>query len=149
MLGFRSQRPEREFGMGPDVLWLLNQRIGFVMEAKSNKEPNNPLTKKEYGQLLTSFEWFRNQYPRYEGVKITVHPNALALHEVVPSDTMVLTLNNLAVLVSHIRELLSELCSGTHEEAALRARCKAKLRELDLNPDRIRAKFLQPLSNVA
>lgn len=150
VLGFNAQRPDHDYDQGPDVLWLLEPRLSFVMEAKSNKNPKNALTKKEHEQLLEAFEWFRAHYPtQAEGVKISVHPNALASKEVTPNDTMVLTLDNLSILVSNVRELLTELCSSDRsDEASLRAKCELRLRDLELKPAQIRARFLVPLAKA-
>jgi hypothetical protein len=66
MLGFSTERPEKIHGIGPDVLWLLNENCGLVIEAKSRKFPKNPLNKDNFGQLLTSVQWFKKEYPNYK-----------------------------------------------------------------------------------
>lgn len=147
ILGFQAQRPEHEFGKGPDVLWLLDDRVGLVMEVKSRKDPKNPLTKAEHGQLLSSFEWFKQEYPGYQGTKVSVHPTALASQSVVTSDTMVLTLRSLASLVACARELLSELCGSNAPTEELKVRCEARLGELNLSPQKLCDTFLQPLQH--
>jgi replicative superfamily II helicase len=149
MLGFQAHRPEHDFGRGPDVLWLLDDHTGFVIEAKSKKTTDTPFNKKEYGQLLVSYEWFKSEYKGYDGIKVVVHPNALKTNEVISSDTRVLTLNNLAILVCRTRELLLEAChSDTYAVDKLQAKCEGKLEELGLKPSSIQAEFLQPLSNT-
>ena len=42
-LGFDAERPEMVHGVGPDVLWRTNGTFDFVIEAKSNKNRDNPL----------------------------------------------------------------------------------------------------------
>jgi hypothetical protein len=37
-LGFHSERPERDYGVGPDVLWLPNDKYGIVIECKGGKQ---------------------------------------------------------------------------------------------------------------
>ncbi|GAI82376.1 unnamed protein product, partial [marine sediment metagenome] len=37
ILGFHTQRPEHEYGKGPDILWILTEKVALVMEAKSRK----------------------------------------------------------------------------------------------------------------
>lgn len=149
MLGFQAQRPDQEFGTGPDVLWLLDDHIGLVMEAKSRKDPSKPLTKKEHGQLLNAFEWFKQEYPEYRGIKAVVHLSTLASPSVVATDTMVLTLKSLASLVSCARELLSELCGSNAPLEALKVRCEARLGELNLSPRQLRNTFLEPFEHPA
>jgi hypothetical protein len=63
ILGFESQRPDHEFSVGPDVLWLLDERSALVISAKNRKVKDNPLTKPEHGQLLEDYEWFQQEYP--------------------------------------------------------------------------------------
>jgi hypothetical protein len=149
ILGYETQRPEREFGRGSDVLWLLEGKMGWIIEVKSNKEPTKPLTKKEHGQLLDSFEWFKQQYAQYEGTKVIVHPNDQATPEVNAKGTMVLTLNDVSVLASQVHLLLEELCnSGTSDPKVLKKRCETGLRELGLKSDMIRKAYLKQLKNV-
>lgn len=118
------------------------------MEAKSQKDPGNALTKEEHGQLLNSFEWFKQQYPQYEGIKVSIHPTALASPSTVITDTMVLTLKGLASLVSYVRELLSELCASNAPAETLEARCEARLRELNLSPRQLCNTFLEPFEHA-
>jgi replicative superfamily II helicase len=145
MLGFQAQRPEHEFGKGPDVLWLFDDHVGLAMEVKSRKDPKNPLTKAEHGQLLSSFEWFKQEYPSYQGIKVSVHPTALASQSFVTTDTMVLTLRSLASLTACARELLSELCGSNDPREALKVRCEARLGKL--SPQQLCDEFLQPLQH--
>jgi hypothetical protein len=37
-LGFHSERPEQEYAIGPDVLWLPTAQSGIVIESKGGKE---------------------------------------------------------------------------------------------------------------
>ena len=37
-LGFKSNRPDKEFGTGPDVLWLVDDSTALCMEAKTDKK---------------------------------------------------------------------------------------------------------------
>jgi hypothetical protein len=145
-LGFQSQRPECEFDAGPDVLWIASEHLGFVIEAKSCKQVDNPLTKKEYGQLLTSDKWFHEQYEGYESIKVVVHPNAFADHRVAPGDTMVLTLDTLSVMVARIKETLNCLADSTDlDRETLLVKCNAKLEELNLKPEQLVENYLMPL----
>jgi hypothetical protein len=86
MLVFVSQRPEKIYGIGPDVLWLLNENLGLVIEAKSRKHPKNPLTKENYAQLLTSIEWFKKEYPNYKYIAFSVHQNINTTKAIVTHD---------------------------------------------------------------
>ncbi|NMC64135.1 MAG: DEAD/DEAH box helicase family protein [SAR324 cluster bacterium] len=111
-LGFTTERPEKSFGKGPDVLWLLNEKDALIIEAKSKKEKENPLTKSEHGQLLVSEQWFINEYPEMEGVRVSLHPNRKSTDNAVAEVTRVLTLEKLNILISNTRQVLSKLCNS-------------------------------------
>ncbi len=61
-LGADSIRPEKEYGAGPDNLWLWGDKA-FVIEAKNENE--HSLHKKDSGQLHDSLQWARENYPTY------------------------------------------------------------------------------------
>lgn len=63
LLGATGMRPEKEFGEGPDDLWLWPS-ISLVIEAKNENEDS--LHKKDAGQLLLSLQWFCKNYPTRE-----------------------------------------------------------------------------------
>ncbi len=56
LLGAQGIRPEKEFGEGPDDLWLWPS-VSLVIEAKNENEKT--LHKKDAGQLLLSLQWFK------------------------------------------------------------------------------------------
>ncbi len=60
LLGAKGSRPEKEFGKGPDVLWLW-PTLSLVIEAKNQNQDS--LHKKDAGQLHQSLQWFRDSYP--------------------------------------------------------------------------------------
>jgi hypothetical protein len=62
-LGFLGQRPERDFGEGPDVLWSLGGLEYLVIECKSAvTEPR--ISKSDAAQLSHSVDWFVNNYDK-------------------------------------------------------------------------------------
>lgn len=56
IIGAESSQPEKEFGRGPDVLWLFDD-VALVIEVKSEKV--SPLSKGDAGQLQQSLLWVR------------------------------------------------------------------------------------------
>ena len=148
VLGFQTERPENDFGKGPDVLWLLDDTTGLVIEAKSRKDVDNPLTKEEHGQLLNSFEWFKQKYPQHNGYKVIVHPNAVASTSTAATDTYALTLDKLLSLVSSTGELVSDFVASIAPPETLKARCEAKLAQLKLTPAQLIRTFLEPFSCI-
>ena len=144
VIGFASERPEKEQGLGPDVLWVQNDKNAWIMEAKSRKQPKNRLTKLEHGQLLQSAEWFQTHYEGMNGIRIVVHPNSFATEAVTVGDTMALTLTKLGELVGSVRTLLTELSSEPMPRATMVARCESRLDVLHLRPSRMAVHYLSP-----
>ena len=76
LLGFDSQRPERETGSGPDNLWGLGNSRFLVIECKS--EATSLVWKKDAGQLAHSMNWFSEKYDdKCTAIPILVHHTGL------------------------------------------------------------------------
>jgi hypothetical protein len=75
LLGLVSQRPERDFGRGSDVLWALSEGKYAVIEAKSGAT-GAMIWKKDINQLAGSVNWCKGEY----GSETTVIP--LMMHPV-------------------------------------------------------------------
>ena len=144
VLGFASERPEKEQGLGPDVLWVQTDQNAWIIEAKSKKQAKNSLTKSEHGQLLQSAEWFQTHYGGMGGTRVVVHPSALATEAVTVGGTMALTLTKLGELVGSVRTLLVELSSEPMPRPAMVARCELRLDGLHLRPVRMADHYLTP-----
>lgn len=98
-IGLQAERHDTN-GEGSDVLWLLPDKIGFVIEAKSRKKDENPLNKEEHGQLLVAAEWFSHNYPQHKCVRISVHPQNLATKAASAGASHALTFKKLGVFIS-------------------------------------------------
>jgi len=72
MIGFGSQRPERDTGRGPDALWGLGELRFLVIECKSEAESD--VWKRDAGQLAHSMNWFWDNYDN------TCSPTPLLVH---------------------------------------------------------------------
>lgn len=59
LLGAKASNPEKEYGCGPDALWIWPE-VALVIEAKNQNE--STLHKADAGQLHTSLEWFSENY---------------------------------------------------------------------------------------
>jgi hypothetical protein len=73
-LGFPSQQPESDFGIGSDVLWALGAHRYAVIEAKTGASA--PLIwKKDINQLGGSVNWCRSEYGGdAQIIPVIVHP---------------------------------------------------------------------------
>ncbi|WP_457134845.1 hypothetical protein [Mycobacteroides abscessus] len=73
-LGFAAQRPERDIGSGPDVLWALGDLRYWVIEAKSGATAGY-IGKVYANQLTGSTLWFHRHYDNsVNAVPVMVHP---------------------------------------------------------------------------
>lgn len=144
MLGFSTERPDKNYGKGPDVLWLLSGRLALIIEAKSRKNRGNALTKEQHGQLLNAAEWFRGEYPRLTGVRVSMHPNIRATGSTVPGDSRALTYERLNALVAEARSLIVALCESVVLRDELVMRCEQLLGDSNLTPDTLVREYLVP-----
>jgi replicative superfamily II helicase len=88
VLGFRSQRPEKEFGKGPDELWAMPGNTYLLAEAKSDvKETRTEIYQSEAEQLSNSVNWFRNEYGTDANlVAVLIHPVSTLAHTAFPPE---------------------------------------------------------------
>ncbi|HEV2329753.1 MAG TPA: hypothetical protein VGY56_13305 [Verrucomicrobiae bacterium] len=74
LLGFKAQRPEKEFGQGPDVLWEVGDKTYFVIECKNGATSENPINKHDCNQLNGSIVWFSGKYGgEFKCVPVMIH----------------------------------------------------------------------------
>lgn len=137
MLGFESSRPEKTYGSGPDVLWIISKTIGLIIEAKSRKNSANAMTKEQHGQLLVSENWFKDNYKGINGIRVSIHPNVTATKKSVPSNTKALTLAKLNELIGETRKLITALCDSGYPDKELAHYCEELLKKSNLTPDRL------------
>lgn len=74
MIGYASQRPEAEYGKGPDVLWEIGQLQYLVIECK-NGVTTEYVKKHDCDQLAGSMHWFTHNYDyTCKATPLLVHP---------------------------------------------------------------------------
>ncbi|OJU86158.1 MAG: hypothetical protein BGO11_01105 [Solirubrobacterales bacterium 70-9] len=74
-LGLAGQRPERDIGRGPDVLWGLGNQSYLVIECKSGSEQDE-IAKTDMAQLSHAIDWFDEAYSEAgDAVPLMVHPS--------------------------------------------------------------------------
>ncbi len=147
VLGFSSERPEKDTGLGPDVLWILPHASGakaWVLEAKSRKNADAELNKDDQGQLLQACEWFEERYPDLPFRRVVVHPNHFATGSVTVGTTEALTLAKLDEMIGSLRLLLQEVTRDLSDKAEAVRRCESRLIDLRLTPEVIEQHFLRP-----
>ena len=147
-LGFHSERPERDYGIGPDVLWLPDEEQGILIESKGNKQAKNPLGKADHGQLLISAEWFKEQYPSRTCVRVQLHPTDKATQPAMAQNTFALTFDGLDRMVSAARALLTEVCLATITKQGRLSLCEELLKRHNLTPQELIGQYFTKFSVV-
>ena len=142
MLGFAASRHD-DAGVGPDVLWLLPNKQGLIIEAKSRKREDNPLNKLEHGQLLVAEQWFTQHYADHAPVRVSIVPNANATEAAAATLSCALTLDKLQVLVSDARALIGNLCESQLSASELEGHCAQLLDRSPLAAHNIVRSYLQ------
>lgn len=75
ILGFQSQRPEADYGAGPDNLWAIGEQKFLVIECK-NEAVGDTISKRYADQLSGSLNWFRQKYGESgSAYPILIHPS--------------------------------------------------------------------------
>jgi hypothetical protein len=141
-LGFRAERPEQDYSLGPDVLWLPSDR--FVIESKGNKKGTSSLSKADHGQLLVSENWFKQHYASRESVRAVLHHNNKATEPAVAQGTLALTFESLAKLTSALRTVLQDVCLSVGSSQQRLKLCDSLLRNHRLALPDIRSEYFVP-----
>lgn len=62
-LGYSAERPDKEWGEGPDDLWCLRDNEYLLIECKNRVDlEREEIAKSETGQMNNSVAWFRKNY---------------------------------------------------------------------------------------
>ena len=147
-LGFDVERPDKVHGVGPDVLWRTDADFDFVIEAKNEKEADNPLYKTDHAQLLEAEHWFKQAYPGRASVRVSALAEALADKKATPAGTFAFRLDDVAKVVSALREILAELVGASGDAESLRDRCEAALIKARLKPSALLDAFMKPFGKA-
>ena len=74
-LGFECQRPDKQWGQGPDNLWGLKPGKYLLFECKSEVDLQRAeINKNESGQMNNSCAWFQREYPDADSANIMIIP---------------------------------------------------------------------------
>lgn len=109
-LGASSCRPEKEYGRGPDNLWVFGDRA-FCIEMKSDKYVK--LWKSDAAQLALSEKWVRDNYPGLAEVYLVIGSDVAEADQAsdFSDDVRVLTSDNLGEIISRLRGMLVGLAT--------------------------------------
>ncbi|WP_035878280.1 DEAD/DEAH box helicase [Cupriavidus sp. amp6] len=74
LLGFGSQRPEKDVKKGPDNLWAVGGTDYFVIECKTGSKSDD-IAKSDVDQLAGSVNWFSQNYGKdCSAIPVMIHP---------------------------------------------------------------------------
>lgn len=138
LIGALSSRPEKEYGKGPDDLWLWSS-ASFIIEVKNHNQES--LHKKDAGQLHQSLQWFSENYKTIEGKPIIVAKVELAdSNAEFPHETRVLLPTKMIDLINNIEAfyqmIIDELPSSLDPKKIVQ-----QLHSFNLNSDQFVSKY--------
>lgn len=107
-LGLDATRPDKEHGIGPDVLWMFAD-IALCLEAKTDKEITTGYKKEDIGQMANHIQWVKETYPAIKRIiPVFVGPMNAATDSASPTEDMLVaplsTFKELGALVAALYE---------------------------------------------
>jgi hypothetical protein len=113
LLGFAAQRPERDTGNGPDVLWAIGDHRYLVIECKSGATADR-ISRKDVSQLAHSINWFEATYDQAStAIPVLIHPVRDLDRKAIPSAaSRIVTGAKLKALRDAIRSVAAALGDG-------------------------------------
>lgn len=124
-LGFACERPDKIYGTGPDVLWIITEDLQVLIELKTGiTRADKRIIKSELDQLSGHASWHRAAYPASaQHTPVLVHPEASYLSNgTPPQNTRVLTPRDVENLKSRVRAFATTVAQdeGWKSEAIVR-----------------------------
>ena len=143
-LGFRTQRPEKTTGSGPDNLWQIDSKKYWVIECKNMVSAERTgISKSEIGQLSNDLGWFNEYYQDCEGLPVMIHPADMLKSDAYSAQPFwVLKAIALEELKGNTIRFFNSL-SGSAINVLSEDQIVQKLRELSLDTDNLMKHYLQ------
>ncbi|XJR86508.1 DEAD/DEAH box helicase [Elizabethkingia anophelis] len=110
MLGFLSERPDKEFKTGPDNLWCGVGNKYFIFECKSEVDPGRlEINKSEASQMNSHCGWFQEIYNDADVNRILIIPTKnLAFNANFTHDVKILRKGKLRSLRNNVKSFFKE-----------------------------------------
>lgn len=110
LLGYVSQRPDKEIRKGPDVLWCIAENKYMLIECKTEVlSTRKGISKTEAGQMEEHCAWFEKEYGQSTFIPMLVIPtNLLSNNAYFSHDINILTQNGLEKFKKIIRDFFKE-----------------------------------------
>lgn len=142
-LGFASQRPENEFGKGPDNLWGSVTNYFFVIECK-NEAITDTISKGYCNQLNGSIIWFTEKYRgNMDYTPILIHPSNRFERAASPSPNIrIINAEKLESLRRNLREYAKQVAAANYETNIIASLLKTFYLEPELFRDHYTVGFV-------
>lgn len=141
-LGYSAERPDKEWGEGPDNLWCLRKNEYLHVECKNGVDiKRDEISKAESGQMNNSIAWFRKNYSDANMTPLIVFPGKKLGKAAGFSETVtVMREKELKRLVRNVRQFFSEFNGA--DLGDLEAKTLQKwLQAHDLDTDKIKTQY--------
>ena len=111
VLGFTSQRPDKQSGVGSDNLWNIGGKQYWIISCKNGVSLDRPsISKKDVNQLAGDIAWFNQHYDGCTGKPILIHPSkTLASEAFIDKNINVIRKENLCLLKENIKKFYTSL----------------------------------------
>lgn len=112
LLGYVSQRPDKEIRKGPDNLWCGSKNHYLLFECKSEvSETRQEITKHEAGQMNNHCAWFEDQYGQNANVDrfMIIPTKTLAYEGDFTHEVRIIRRGKLKRLKEQIKNFIKEL----------------------------------------
>lgn len=121
-LGFEAHQPDKEFSIGPDVLWNLYNDEYLIIEAKNEVDlSRKEVYKSETAQISEGMNWFEQEYANKIGIPVLIHPtNKLHKEAFGPPSLKFLTNDKLQMFKENVRGFYGKLATRSLEQWDLR-----------------------------
>ncbi|QXW02608.1 helicase C-terminal domain-containing protein [Rhodococcus globerulus] len=141
-LGFAAQQPERNYGIGSDVLWALGNHSYAVIEAKTGASAEK-IWKKDINQLNGSVTWCQTEYGSDATVlPVMIHPSrSVERTGTPPVGCQVITTKKLKALKAAIRDFARTLAYDDGYRDV--ARAQETLETMKLNIEQLFSEFAE------
>lgn len=118
LLGFISQRPDKEVRKGPDNLWCGIDNKYFIFECKSEvDDTREEINKNEAGQMNSHCGWFQSEYGEADVKRFLIIPTKnLSYYAHLTHEVEVIRKGKLRTLKGNIKSFIKEFKSYKIDE---------------------------------
>ena len=144
LLGFLSERPDKELKIGPDNLWCGVDNQYFIFECKNQvSEDRQEVTKTEISQMNTACAWFDKEYRALQVKRIMISPTRNASKSgTFATSVYVMRKSTLNNLKSNIKSFLKEFKNfNIHEISEAKIQTFINAHNLDI--ESLKTKYVE------